>query len=329
MLLDIGASIIRRATPRFDVVYHLLALPLQAASTAEVGTPHRLRLLAGVAGGRSDLADDHGPLAEGGLAEREIFDLFGIRFAGHPNLRRVQMPEDWEGLPCVRTTRSRSGAREDPAPGVRAEEQRPGGSAAFGKAAEALQRRIVAGDRNGATRHERRARSMTISMGPQHPSTHGSCKSSWMLRGRRRRARRDGDRLSAYRHREDGGESLLDASATVIERMDYLQSARECALLHACGRKASRRCGGHPRPRAGHSRFGVPNFRESLRTAYGSGPTPSIWARFRIFGTVSTFAKRFSICSKPPAAPGCIRTTFASAGRTAIFPTGSSRNSTT
>jgi NADH-quinone oxidoreductase subunit C len=75
--------------PRFEVVYHLLSIPKKERVRLKV----RLQ--------SSSLALDSvtpvWPAAN--YFEREVFDLFGVRFTGHPYLRRIQMPEDWEGHP--------------------------------------------------------------------------------------------------------------------------------------------------------------------------------------------------------------------------------------
>lgn len=75
--------------PRFEIVYQLLAL--------ERG--ERLRLKARLPGDdpRIDSITFLWPAAD--MLEREVFDLFGVHFVGHPNLRRLMMPEDWEGHP--------------------------------------------------------------------------------------------------------------------------------------------------------------------------------------------------------------------------------------
>jgi NADH-quinone oxidoreductase subunit C len=75
--------------PRFDVNYHLLSIPTRQA----------LRVRVRLDGGDPQLetVTTLWPTAE--WHEREAFDLFGVRFAGHPDLRRILMPEDWEGHP--------------------------------------------------------------------------------------------------------------------------------------------------------------------------------------------------------------------------------------
>jgi NADH-quinone oxidoreductase subunit C len=89
LLVDMTAVDLGQRKPRFDVVYHLLSLS------------HKLRLRLKVR------VDESGPEVESlspvwGCAdwlEREIWDMFGIRFRGHPNLKRLLMYEEFQGHP--------------------------------------------------------------------------------------------------------------------------------------------------------------------------------------------------------------------------------------
>lgn len=76
-------------SPRFEVVYHLFS----------TSTKQRVRLKVKLAAFDSSV-DSLVPLWAGAnFFEREVFDLFGIRFDGHPNLKRIMMPEGWDGHP--------------------------------------------------------------------------------------------------------------------------------------------------------------------------------------------------------------------------------------
>ena len=141
MLLDIGAVDYLEREPRYDVVYHLLALPLRAATPAQVGTPRRVRVLAGVGASEPALPSvvDLWPNAD--WAEREIFDLFGIGFEGHPDLRRIQMPYDWQGHPLRKDYPLRGPAREaTPRPAFALKSNVPAGTPPAGRVAAALQK---------------------------------------------------------------------------------------------------------------------------------------------------------------------------------------------
>lgn len=75
--------------PRFEVVYHLRAMK----------SGERLRLKAPLSGENPQLDSLVGLWPAADMLEREVFDLFGVRFLGHPNLRRLLLPDDWEGHP--------------------------------------------------------------------------------------------------------------------------------------------------------------------------------------------------------------------------------------
>jgi NADH-quinone oxidoreductase subunit C len=75
--------------PRFQLSYHLLSHAYK----------ERIRLRA-MLDGLDPAIESITPVWPGAnYYEREVFDLFGIRFEGHPNLRRILMPDDWVGHP--------------------------------------------------------------------------------------------------------------------------------------------------------------------------------------------------------------------------------------
>jgi len=88
LLCDLTAADWPKREKRFDVVYHLYSIPRN----------HRLRLKVRVGEGEpvpSATTVHHS--AE--WHEREVFDLFGVAFEGHPDLRRILLPDEWKGHP--------------------------------------------------------------------------------------------------------------------------------------------------------------------------------------------------------------------------------------
>ena len=78
--------------PRFEVNYHLVSISRR----------DKVRLKVRLSGSDA-VVDSLVPVWLGAnWLEREIFDLFGIRFSGHPDLRRILLPDDWEGHPLRR-----------------------------------------------------------------------------------------------------------------------------------------------------------------------------------------------------------------------------------
>jgi len=88
-LSDLTCVDVFPSEPRFEVIYNLLSHSRK----------ERVRLVAKVPGGDPSIESLMGLWASANFFEREVFDLFGVRFLGHPNLRRIMMPEDWEGHP--------------------------------------------------------------------------------------------------------------------------------------------------------------------------------------------------------------------------------------
>lgn len=88
-LADVTALDLYPQEPRFEMVYHLLS----------IDTAQRLRLKVRVSGENPRITTAFPVWPSANAFEREVFDLFGIVFDGHPFLRRILLPDEWEGHP--------------------------------------------------------------------------------------------------------------------------------------------------------------------------------------------------------------------------------------
>ena len=75
--------------PRFEVVYHLHSIERN----------QRLRIKCRLSGVDPEIDSVYEVWRGADWYEREVFDMFGIRFRNHPNLVRILMPVDWDGYP--------------------------------------------------------------------------------------------------------------------------------------------------------------------------------------------------------------------------------------
>jgi NADH-quinone oxidoreductase subunit C len=89
MLMDVTAVDYLGQEPRFEVVYHLYSLKRN----------HRVRIKARLPEAAPEIASLVELWPSANWMEREVWDLYGIRFSGHPDLRRILLYDEFEGHP--------------------------------------------------------------------------------------------------------------------------------------------------------------------------------------------------------------------------------------
>lgn len=198
---------------RFEVIYHLLSLPH--------GT--RLRIKARLTEDHPTIASVSGVWKGANFMEREVYDLMGITFSGHPDLRRILMPEDYaEGYPLRKDFPAegkgwRSTFNFLPDLTEPARDEGDGDISEEGKRPFLLENAPATGPLH-------RTEELLLNMGPQHPSTHGVLRVVLEL---------DGERVTkatpdlGYLHR--GVEKLCEGLAYMqiiphTDRLDYVCS---------------------------------------------------------------------------------------------------------
>jgi NADH-quinone oxidoreductase subunit C/D len=199
---------------RFEVIYQLLSL----------SQGRRIRLKARVSEAHPQIASVTGVWRGAEFLEREVYDMMGIQFTGHPDLRRILLPEDYaEGYPLRKDfpTEGRGWRSQfDFIPRL----DEPPVEQGDGEIPEAQKKPFVAENSAPGTR---RREELLLNMGPQHPSTHGVLRVVLEL---------DGERIVkatpdlGYLHR--GVEKLSEGLAYMqiiphTDRLDYV-----CAMAN-------------------------------------------------------------------------------------------------
>ncbi len=156
---------------RFEVIYQLLSLPHR----------RRIRLKARLTEEEPTIASVTGIWKGANFMEREVYDLMGITFSGHPDLRRILLPEDYqEGYPLRKDFPTEGRGWRSSFPFIPRLDEPP--VVTDGEISEKdKQPYLVNPEVSGSRRREE----LLLNMGPQHPSTHGVLRVVLELDGER------------------------------------------------------------------------------------------------------------------------------------------------
>ncbi|MCP4004109.1 MAG: NADH-quinone oxidoreductase subunit C [bacterium] len=99
LLMDLTAVDYIEREPRFELVYHLAAIDVEPRGTEPCRMNQRLRVKAGVPADPCEVDSVVEIFPSADWMEREVWDMYGISFRGHPNLKRVLLYEEFKGHP--------------------------------------------------------------------------------------------------------------------------------------------------------------------------------------------------------------------------------------